>query len=523
MQIEKHNELKQQIDELGKFFKWNKAELKNNVKSNISGIFNELTELTKTKEHLESELKTLNHKNEELDRISKQLKNEKRDMALEIEKLNNNFRELKKKYNLVVEKYKGVESQKNQIEKKYNDVSIKYNLISEILSASSVFNEKFHKFRALLRNEFLEFANKESSLAEEAQAILMMQAVEKRLELVVSFSNIYNKNIIAIGGGFSSGKSAFVNSFFNDEKLKLPIGINPVTAIPTYIIPGEINHIKGYSQNGGVIDIERGFYEELSHDFVKSFKFNLKDIMPFMALETSIRNLDKLCFIDTPGYNPSDIDQGFTSEDKKTASEYLAQASSMIWMVGLDSNGTIPASDLEFLDTLNLEDKKLYIVANKADLRAESDLEDVLDEIEESLDDYDIEFCGISAFSSNLRHEYMSRKLSLFDFLKGENKTLQTEKEIISEIEKVFGMYEAALAQDIEKSKKVISQINSLELDMLESGFDSTDSKVDNRIEELKKSFKIKHLENLQKEMFSVKKLILQGVTDIFNDINRKE
>ncbi|MGM0609303.1 MAG: dynamin family protein [Candidatus Muiribacteriota bacterium] len=522
MENEKLNELKQQVDELAKFFKWNKSELKNNIKSNVSGIFDELGEFEKAKENLESELKSLNQQNEKLFKFSRKLKNEKKKMSDEIETLNINLNELKKKYDLVVEKFKTLESENNQIKKKYNDVSIKYNLISEILSASSVFNEDFNKFRSLLRNEFLDFANEESSLAEEAQAILMMQAVEKRLELIVSFSNIYNKNIIAIGGGFSSGKSAFVNSFFNDKELKLPIGINPVTAIPTYIIPGEVNHIKGYSQNGGVIDIERGFYEELSHDFVKSFQFNLKDIMPFMALETSIRNLDKLCFIDTPGYNPSDIDQGFTSEDKNTASEYLAQANSMIWMVGLDSNGTIPSSDLEFLDDLDLEGKKLYIVANKADLRSESDLEDVLDEIEDSLDDYDIDFSGISAFSSNLRHEYMNRKLSLFDFLKGENKILQTEKEIISEIEKVFKMYQSAITQDIDDRKNIISQINSLELDMLESGFDSTDSTVDNRIEELKKSFKIKQLEKQQKEMFSIKKLILESVNELFSKINRK-
>jgi hypothetical protein len=174
------------------------------------------------------------------------------------------------------------------LELEHDLLKTKHDLVSNILSADPELNVSLRRFRHILNNEFMEFANDESSLAEEAKAIMMLKAVEKELELIASFADIYNKNIIAIGGGFSSGKSAFVNSFFQESNIRLPIGIEPVTAIPTYIISGSSDVVKGYAKNGGVVDISVDLYGQLSHNFVKSFRFNLKDIMPFMAIETRI-------------------------------------------------------------------------------------------------------------------------------------------------------------------------------------------------------------------------------------------
>lgn len=50
----------------------------------------------------------------------------------------------------------------------------------------------------------------------------------------------------------------------------------------------------------------------------------------------------------------------------------------MIWLVALDTNGTLPANDLEFL-LQHADDRPLYVVLNKADLL--STLQDVIEEI----------------------------------------------------------------------------------------------------------------------------------------------
>lgn len=512
-------ELNLLIDQAVKFFKWNKKELKRNIKSSVSNFFNELLELQELKKELDSKIASLTSRNNEYLKNNQDLKNENSKLSTQINNLEGRLKKINSDYKSIKAKNKTFKKENEQLQSEYEEVSTKLNFISKLLSAPSKTNQNLDHFQSVLKNDFLKFANKESSLAEEAKAILMLQTIEKKLKLIVNFSSIYNKNIIAIGGGFSSGKSAFVNSFLQNKKIKLPIGINPVTAIPTYIIPGESNKIKGYSKNGGSIDMDNAFYENLSHDFVKSFNFNLKEIMPFMAIETPMKKIDKICFIDTPGYNPSDVDGGFTSQDKTTASEFLSQANSLIWMLGLDSNGTISASDLNFLEQLDTDNKKLYIVANKADLRPESDIEEIIDDIEESLEDYDIDFSGISAFSSNLQHEYMNRKMSLFDFLKKENKNLRTPKKITSDIEKIFNMYNSALTKDINNQKKIMSQIHSLELDLLESGFDSSLTVIDKRIEDLKSKFKVNKLETSLTKMLSVKKTIIESLNEIFKGI----
>ena len=405
----------------------------------------------------------------------------------------------------------------------HNSLSEKFNLISNILSAKPNSDPGVQKFKYLLYGDFLEFANEESSLAEEAKAILIMQSIEKDLQLIIDFPAVYNKNKIAIGGGFSSGKSAFVNSFFDTNDIKLPIGIEPVTAIPTYVVSSTDNSIKGHSSKGGSVEIEQKFYEHLSHNFVKSLNFNLKDIMPFITIGTPLKPeyFKNVCLIDTPGYDPALAD-GFTDEDKKTAFEYLEQADSLIWMIGLDSGGTFPASDLNFLSELDLTSKKLFIVANKAELRSESDLESILDEIQENLEDFDIPFYGISAFSSMTHQEYLFKKNSLFKFLKVENKkTVQIQNKIINNIDTVFDMYKKAIEQDISRVGKMKRSVKSLEIDLLQLGYDSDESQISNRIEFLKKSLSINELKNHLSKLEKIREQMLTAIYGV-SGINRR-
>ena len=146
----------------------------------------------------------------------------------ECTKLNQNF-------DIQKEELKKTETILKQKIDTLNIVNSKYDLVSSFLGANPPKNEAMAKFKYLITHDFIEFANNESALAEEAKALLILQDVEKRLQDIVTFPSIYNKNIVALGGGFSAGKSEFINSFFIDKEIKLPVGLNPVTAIPTYI------------------------------------------------------------------------------------------------------------------------------------------------------------------------------------------------------------------------------------------------------------------------------------------------
>jgi len=458
----------------------------------------------------------------QLDDLGKFLRIRKKEIIISIKQslnnFSNDFEELSDKLTQEQQKIIEIENILDTTSIELNIVQDKYNLVSSFLDVKPVKNESFEKFKFLIANDFIKFANNESALAEEAKALLLLQDIENRLEKITIFSSIYNKNIVAVGGGFSAGKSEFLNSLFLDKQIQLPVGINPVTAIPTYITVGKENQIKGYSYKGGVIELSASLYKQLSHDFINSLGFNLKDIAPIMAIETPMESYANICFIDTPGYNPSNA--GYTNNDAQTSQEYLEHANILLWTIGMDTNGTIPASDLDFLENISREDKKIYIIANKADLRSAADIEDILDIFEEILDEYDIEYEGISAFSSVNKEEINYRKESLFDFLERVNNPVEIQGSIFSELDTVFDMYEQAINEQIEWTKGIQSHFKSLELDLLESGIDiDGNEKVDKRLEKMRDMFKTSHLKHQLKDLESIKINIISATESIFNSL----
>ena len=400
----------------------------------------------------------------------------------------------------------------------YEKINEKHTLVSSLLTENQVQNEGYIEFKKLLNGEFLDFANEEDSLANEAEALLNLQSIEKELSAVVAFPDLYTRNIVAIGGGFSSGKSQFVSSFFEKEDISLPIGIEPVTAIPTYVVSQDRNSIKGYSAKGGLVSISEELYQKMSHEYIKSFQFNLKDIMPFMMISTPLNKeyFDNICLIDTPGYNPA-ITDGFTGEDEKTSMDYLDSANSILWLIGADSNGTIPATDLEFLSNLDLTNKDLFIVFNKADLRSADDLEDIMEIIEESLEDYDINFSGISAYSSVMREEYSYINISLFDFLVKENRESSTRDDIEKKISCVFDMYKKSITEKIAHHKSLNKYIKEIELDMLENSLD--EDALYTKVSDLKKFVSYQELEENLVVAQEIEKKFLNAVDLIFKDL----
>ena len=146
-------------------------------------------------------------------------------------------------------------------------------------------------FSNLMQNDFMEFANNESSLAAEAEAVITMQSVEKELEMITGFPDIFGKCIIALAGGFSCGKSSFINSFFSNDMIKLPVGINPVTAIPTYVIAGKKPRIRGYSNCGGSFEILPEMFQQLSYDIENEFQYSIRKIVPYLALSAELNGL----------------------------------------------------------------------------------------------------------------------------------------------------------------------------------------------------------------------------------------
>jgi len=349
------------------------------------------------------------------------------------------------------------------------DLQQRYDLVSRAISARGDATPKFQALSDILENEFLPFTNNINVLKGEADAIIRMRGVVDQLRVIESMARFMDKTVVALSGGFSSGKSSFINSMLNDNTIKLPVGMERMTAIPAYVGHGDTTRILGYSVNGGVVEIPTHLYSRLSHAYVKAFDFNLRDLLPYVAIETPLRDLENISFIDLPGYDPG-ASEAYTDSDNLAASEFLEQAHALIWVIGLDSNGTIPRSDIEFLIDHADRVERLYVVVNKADLRPASDRSGVMEEVRDNLELYGIDYEGICVYSSERSEEFDHLGSSLMETLSKWNSQHNSLAEIIAEIDAVFTLYYQAFDEEIERRKTMYSHTHNLELDLLEIG-----------------------------------------------------
>ncbi|MFP6200687.1 dynamin family protein [Helicobacter pylori] len=388
--------------------------------------------------------------------------------------------------------FKGIFNDNSKAENHQNNHQVglkeRYDLIARILNARMK-NEGLEEYQQILDNEFLEFASGVDSLKEKEIALLMLQEIKKELQLVASYPSLFQKTIVAVGGGFSAGKSTFLNNLLG-LKLKLPEDMNPTTAIPTYCLKGKKEVLMGFSQNGGMVELPHLAFD---HQFLKSLGFNLKEIMPFMLLSAPSVPFEFLCFIDTPGYNPGN--QGYTGGDEQASKESLKHAEHILWLVSCE-HGELHKDDLEFLQELYEEEgKQVFIVLSRADMRTKSQLEEVAIKIRETLKDNGIEFLGIGAYSATRYQEIkeFSEKSPVFDsiekFLKKLNKRSEKQNEILSVLYDVCLAYEKAIEQDADQFKRYQKALHSIKLDLMQKGFDDFSDASFNKIESLKKEF----------------------------------
>jgi len=459
------------------------------VQQHLAGVQTELELLTQTHEHatarfqeestrLKTQFTTLQQRHTVVIENCKQLEVQKLDLEQRLADTSQALDDLKQTLVQTREALATEQTAHQQVAGEYAELlqthentSTRYKLVSRLLSVKAPDNSGLLAFKRLLNDDYMKFAEAESSLAAEAQALMMLQSIEQELELLVGSPSIFKRNIVGIAGGFSSGKSEFINSFIQDKSIQLAVGLQPVTAIPSYVVAAPVTLIRGYSANGGSIELEADFYKSISHAFISSFGFDLKRLLPFMCIgvKMDLELLGNVCFIDTPGYNPGTAGE-YTVADKGTALQFAQKSDALIWVIGLDANGTITDPDLDFIHDIGFENRPIYIVLNKADLKSADDIESVMNEVKGTLDMEGIPYVGISAYSSTKGREYAFINRSLHDFLKDANHSSTATEHLFARLEAIMKMYRDALQSDISQLEKNKGTFNSFKLDALEIG-----------------------------------------------------
>ncbi len=315
-----------------------------------------------------------------------------------------------------------------------------FRIYGKALEADKNREKKILFLRDMLNNDLPEIVGKVPfSNKEMRENFLQLPALAANTVEHARLPFLRNKTIIGVGGQFSAGKSRFLNTFFDNEYL--PCDQGPTTAIGTYIVKSSDSFIHAYSIHGRLEKISIDELKAISHDFSNTYKIGFSRILDKIIISTpnfSTQIPENIALLDTPGYNkPEDENstiKGFTGIDERIAREHLMHCDFLIWLIAADS-GCITDDDIEFLASLNLSNRCL-IVYNRADLKSEEQIREILEETKKNMNAKGIPYYGITAFSSTEVKEYFGASL-LKQFFEDAKKDSNKSADLQGKITKV--------------------------------------------------------------------------------------
>ena len=190
---------------------------------------------------------------------------------------------------------------------------------------------------------------------------------------------------VAVAGGYSAGKSSFVNSILNLEDV-LPTGIEPVSMINTYICPtDEVRDfvVTGLNVRDCLVKLDKDVLGAIKHSdrsnvYVSSV---LNSIFLDIPVPSGKNYLKHITFVDTPGYNNSkSVNYENAISDSDNATNALKEADAIIWTIDIEA-GAISNNDIAFLNNI-LKDKDeefpVVILFNKMDKKSASEVDKIM-------------------------------------------------------------------------------------------------------------------------------------------------
>lgn len=223
----------------------------------------------------------------------------------------------------------------------------------------------------------------------------------------ILYDKLIGKNIIALGGGFSSGKSSFLNALMG--KRVLPADIDPSTSVPTYIVSGEKHNVMGINVFDAKVQMQPRDIKKIAHGFGEveddddekiADAVTLGHLLENIFFSTPLHQYSNIAFLDTPGYSKPDSEKYSAKTDEQIARGQLNSSNYILWFVQADA-GTITEEDIKFIKTLREDIPKLIIV-NKADKKNLADLKDIIAKIKSNLDIKGIRYVDVFAFTSKI-------------------------------------------------------------------------------------------------------------------------
>lgn len=231
--------------------------------------------------------------------------------------------------------------------------------------------------------------------------------------------------IVGVVGGFSTGKSSFINSLIGHDLLG--VKVRPATAKVTRLVYGETFNIKK--------KLKSGIIEEVSHKQYVSMVDHPDDLQIVQASEveefiisTPDSILTQVVIFDTPGFSSTN------HEDDELTKKKIKELDLLIWLFDANKVGDKAETDL----LQSYKGKHIIAVINKIDLKEPSAREKIKEELKKSFDFNEVLF--YSAKKINDRNQVSKEQSEFFRDVFGsiEQLTNQGERyQLINEGKKV--------------------------------------------------------------------------------------
>ena len=380
-------ESRSQIDDLNKQIK---ECLNGNIDESVKVKLSDVEKLNKKIKDLEEELE---ENEENLQSYKKKLR-KKEDECVELDDKLRNESKLSKQLQA------DLDNLKTELENKRKDLNLKMQSLSfvqEILSASvgndtetkllyervdNVCNYVKEELRDCIKFSFNRIDN-ENLFNEDLQK----WAIVKKKDWIAG------KTAIAFVGEFSAGKTSIVNRILSQDDPNvplLPVGSEATTAIPTYIAGGVSTRYNFVTPTNTKKKLEEEIFKKVNKDVLGQVK-GISSLIKYFVMTYDNSNLKDLSVLDTPGFSSND------QEDAERTIEVINECDALFWVFDVNA-GTVNSSSIKLIK--EYLKKPLYIVINKVDTKATTEIDKVETLIRSRFKEEGISVNGFIRFSA---------------------------------------------------------------------------------------------------------------------------
>ena len=300
---------------------------------------------------------------------------------------------------------------------------------------------------------------------------LDFKEISSRLERIISREAIQDcPLILPLVGEFSSGKTTLINSLTDSKALET--ATKPTTATIFEV------HFGAEESKAEVVDANGEIHEVSDISSLKNSY--LADVPVITVFDTSKNVPSSIVLVDTPGLSSPD------PRHRQTLVDFIPQADAILLVA--DINAQLTRSLIDFVKTMSLTNRRIYLVLTKADTKSASEIEASKKYVEDNLNVSKDNIVCVSASEGNvaellaLLEDIQKDKAQILAKVDGK-RLERIAKDMTARIDELL-----QVPDDVGKAQEQIAE-KKLELNRVRWAIDNAISQSKEEIEDIKRKY----------------------------------